>query len=178
MAIRTAAIAIDNFLPRQNWNFIQENITPYLHTDFFVEDKNELYSQILTLIKEKLKSLDIWRPHWDNTINMWSYLNSLPSGIDRESSGGGYHTDFGGFVYYVHPTWNSSWDGYLKFKNCSVERIEPRPNRFVWINPVVWHGIEVVNSNATHNRITVVGWPEGCVEYPNASIVINTPIEE
>lgn len=180
MATRTAAIVIDNFLSNQNWNLIQENISSYLHTNFFVEDKNELYTQILVLIKEKLKSIDIWRPHWDNTIDMWSYLNSLPPGIDREISGntGGYHQDFGGFVYYIHPSWNSSWGGHLKFKDCSVEKIEPKPNRFVWINPAVWHGIEVVNSNAHHNRITVVGWPEGCVEYSNATIRINTSIAE
>jgi hypothetical protein len=41
----------------------------------------------------------------------------------------------------------------------------------------VWHGIEVVNSSASHNRITIVGWPEGCVEYSNATLTINTSIE-
>lgn len=180
MATRTAAIVIDNFLPNKNWNHIQENLKDYLHTDTFVEDKGELYSHTLSLIKERLKSLDIWREHWKNTIDMWSYINSLPPGIDREMSGdnGGYHSEFGGFVYYMHPSWNSSWGGHLKFKNCNVEKIEPKPNRFVWINPAVWHGIEVVNSNANHNRVTVVGWPEGCIEYQNASIIINTPIEE
>ena len=66
----------------------------------------------------------------------------------------------------------------MKFKDCDVDKIFPTPNRFVWINPVVWHGIEVVNESAEHNRITVVGWPEGCVEYQNASIKINTSMEE
>ena len=179
MSHRTAAIIIDNFLIEDRWSFIQENNNQYLHNTNFVEDRGELYLKVLDWIKEKLKSLDIWRDHWENTIDMWSYINSLPSGIDRESSSdnGGYHSEFGGFVYYAHPSWNSSWGGHLKFKNCSIEKIEPKPNRFVWINPAVFHGIEVVNSNATHNRITIVGWPEGCIEYPNASIIINTPIE-
>lgn len=179
MSHRTAAIVIDNFLTDEHWDYVQKNLREYLYHTSFVEDKGQLYSQIIVWIKEKLKSLDIWRDHWENTIDMWSYINSLPSGIDRESSSdnGGYHSEFGGFVYYVHPSWDSSWGGHLKFKNCSVEKIEPKPNRFVWINPVVLHGIEVVNSIATHNRITVVGWPEGCVEYPNANIIINTPIE-
>lgn len=179
MSYRTAAIIIDNFLEEEKWKYIQENNYQYLNNMTFVEDRGQLYLNVLGLIKEKLKSLDIWRVHWDNTIDMWSYINSLPPGIDRESSSnnGGYHSEFGGFVYYAHPSWDSSWGGHLKFKDCSIEKIEPKPNRFVWINPAVLHGIEVVNSNALHNRITVVGWPEGCIEYPNASIIINTTIE-
>lgn len=179
MSNRTAAIIIDNFLQRENWEHIQKNIGKYLHSDTFIEDRSELYSYIIFCVKNKLKSLDIWREHWDNTIDMWSYINSLPAGIDRESSGEnqGYHREFGGFVYYIHPTWDSSWGGHLKFKNCSVDKIFPKPNRFVWINPAVWHGIEVVNSNSSNNRITVVGWPEGCIEYNHATQIINTPIE-
>lgn len=179
MLQRTAAIVIDNFLEKEKWSFVQENNSQYLHNKTFVEDKGDLYLWVLSWIKEKLKSIDIWRDHWDNTIDMWSYINSLPSGIDRESSSsnGGYHSEFGGFVYYAHPSWNSSWGGHLKFKNCDIDKIEPKPNRFVWINPAVFHGIEVVNESAAHNRITIVGWPEGCIEYPNASIIINTLIE-
>jgi len=92
-------------------------INDYLHNDKFVEDKGETYFQIISWVKEKLKSLVIWRDHWENTIDMWSYINSLPSGIDRESSSdnGGYHSEFGGFVYYVHPSWDPSWGGHLKF---------------------------------------------------------------
>jgi hypothetical protein len=179
MSSRTAAIIIDNFLSNSQWQYIQNNISDYLHNDTFLENRNEPYGQTIVWVKEKLKSLDIWREHWENTIDMWSYINSLPSGINREMSGrnDGYHSEFGGFVYYAHPSWDSSWGGYLKFKDCSVEKIEPKPNRFVWINPAVWHGIEVVNSNALHNRVTIVGWPEGCVEYSSASLIINTSIE-
>ena len=68
---------------------------------------------------------------------------------------------------------DSSWGGHLLFQDCDVDKIEPKPNRFVWINPKVPHGIEVVNDTATHNRITIVGWPEGCVEYPDATQQIN-----
>jgi len=177
MSQRTAAIVIDNFLSQEKWEFIQQNLDGYLHTETFVEDKEELYGIILNWIKEKLKELNIWREHWDHTIDMWSYINSLPPGINRESSGNEYHSEFGGLVYYAHPSWNSEWGGHLKFKDCDLEKIVPIPNRFVWINPVVFHGIEMVNENAEHNRITIVSWPEGCVEYDNASIKINTKIE-
>ena len=62
----------------------------------------------------------------------------------------------------------------MKFKNCSVDKIEPKPNRFVWVNPDVWHGIEVVSDTASTNRVTVVAWPTGTVEYASADIIINT----
>ena len=68
----------------------------------------------------------------------------------------------------------SSWGGYLKLKNCSVANIEPKPNRFVWVNPNVWHGIEAVNDTANTNRITVVAWPSGTLEYAGANLRINT----
>ena len=61
----------------------------------------------------------------------------------------------------------------LKFKNSIPDRIEPKSNRFVWVNPNVWHGIEVVNNLANINRITVVAWPAGSIEYDSADIIIN-----
>ena len=173
MSKRTAAIVIDNFLPNDKWRWIQDNISEYLHANEFIENNNEPFITSIKWIKEKLKKLNLFQEHWDSNLDIWSFINSLPPNIDRESSGTGYHIDFGGFIYYVHPTWKESWGGHLKFQNCDVEKILPVPNRFVWINPKVPHGIEVVNSNATHNRITIVGWPEGCVEYPHATQQIN-----
>jgi hypothetical protein len=178
--MRTAAIVIDEFLSEEKWEYISNIIldSDYLKSQDFKEWRDPFYEKVIDWIEEKSKSIEIWRPHWGHTIPMWSYMNSLPPNIDRESSGGGYHKDFGGFVYYIHPTWDPSWGGHLKFKDCDVDKIEPKPNRFVWINPAIWHGIEVVNSNALHNRITVVGWPEGCVEYESASLKINMIMDE
>ena len=177
--MRTAAVVIDNFLSDDKWNYISNTIlsSNFLKTAEFKEWKDDFYNQVIEWIQNRSKEIDIWKPHWEHTILMWSYMNSLPPGIDRESAGGGYHTDFGGFVYYIHPSWNEDWGGHLKFRNCDIDKVVPVPNRFVWINPVVWHGIEVVNESAERNRITVVGWPEGCVEYQNASIKINTSME-
>jgi hypothetical protein len=178
--MRTAAVVIDNFLSEDKWEYICNEVlsSSYLKTDTFGEWKDLLYEKIIEWIQEKAKEIDVWQDHWEHTIPMWSYMNTLPSGVDRESAGGGYHQDFGGFVYYAHPSWNSDWDGHLKFKDCDVEKIVPVPNRFVWINPGAWHGIEVVNEKAEHNRITVVGWPEGCVETSYATQTINIIKEE
>ena len=115
----------------------------------------------------------------ENDIKLFSSINVLPKDIDVESAdtaNGGYHREQGGYIYYIHPAWESSWGGNLKFKDCDVDKVEPKPNRFVWVNPDVWHGIEVVDSSANTNRVTVVAWPTGTVTYPDATAIINTKI--
>tara|TARA_B100001113_G_C20819583_1_gene496112 strand:+ start:64 stop:594 length:531 start_codon:yes stop_codon:yes gene_type:complete len=173
----TAAIVIDNFLDSSKWNYIQSGIGAYLNASEYSENRTSLHTEINSWIKEKLISLSLWQTSWEDEIKLFSSLNVLPKDINVESSdptNGGYHREFGGYIYYMHPEWESSWGGSLKFKDCSVSKIEPKPNRFVWVNPTVWHGIEVVNNNASTNRITVVAWPSGTVEYTSADLIINT----
>ena len=161
----TAAIAIDNFLDVDKWNTIQSGISEYLNSPQYSENRTSLHTQINSWIKEKLMSL-----------NLFSSLNVLPKNLNVESAdpaNGGYHREQGGYIYYIHPTWESSWGGNLKFKNSIPDKIEPKSNRFVWVNPNVWHGIEVVNNLANINRITVVAWPAGSIEYDSADIIIN-----
>ena len=172
-----AVIAIDDFLDSNKWNTIQSGITDYLTTSQYSENRTSLHTQINSWIQEKLTSLNLWQSAWESDVKLFSSINVLPKGIDVESSdptNGGYHREQGGYIYYIHPLWESSWGGNLKLKDCSVDKIEPKPNRFVWVNPDVWHGIEVVNSTATINRITVVAWPSGTLDYAGANLRINT----
>ena len=173
----TAAIVIDNFLSISQWSIIQSGISSNLHSVHYMESKDSSYVQITSWIEDKLKELNLWQESWKDEIKLFSSLNSLPKGIDVESSdpaNGGYHREDGGYIYYIHPSWQPSWGGNLKFKDCDVDKLEPKPNRFVWINPDVWHGIEVVNDTASTNRITVVAWPSGTLEYSSADLIINT----
>ena len=172
----TAAIVIDNFLTSTQWDTIQSGVTSHLNSTSY-DSKDSLYVQVTAWIEEKLKSLNLWQDSWKDEVKLFSSLNSLPKGVDVESpdpTNGGYHREDGGYIYYIHPAWESSWGGNLKFKNCSVDKIEPKPNRFVWVNPDVWHCIEVVNDTAGTNRVTVVAWPTGTVEYASADLIINT----
>ena len=172
-----AAIAIDNFLSTSQWDGIQSDIGSHLSSSTYSESRNIIHTQINGYIKNKLQSLNIWQDAWEDEIGLFSSLNSIPSGINVEScdpTNGGYHREEGGYIYYIHPAWESTWGGNLKFKNCSVDKIEPKPNRFVWVNPDVWHGIEPVDATASTNRVTVVAWPSGTVEYAGADIIINT----
>ncbi len=172
----TAAIAIDNFLSTDKWDTIQAGVVDHLSLSTYSEVRSSLHTQISGWIEERLKELNIWQDSWKDEIPLFSSINITPAGIDRESSGdgSGYHREQGGYIYYLHPAWESSWGGQLKFKDCDVTSVEPTPNRFVWVNPDVWHGIEVVNSSATTNRITSVAWPTGTVDYASADLTINT----
>ena len=123
MSTRTAAIVIDNFLSEDQWDWIQNNLSEYLNSDTFVENRNEPYSTTIEWIKQKLSTLNFYQEHWNSNLISWSFINSLPSNIDRESSGTGYHIDFGGFVYYAHPSWDDSWGGNLLFQNCEIQAL-------------------------------------------------------
>ena len=172
----TAAIAIDNFLPSDKWNEIQWGIGSYLNTSTYTEVRTSIHTQINGWIEERLKELNIWQDSWKDEIPLFSSINVAPVGVDREASGDGtgHHKEQGGYIYYIHPSWESSWGGELKFKDCDVASVEPTPNRFVWVNPGVLHGIGVVTSAATTNRITSVAWPNGTVSYASADLTINT----
>tara|TARA_B100000902_G_scaffold175772_1_gene169551 strand:+ start:271 stop:804 length:534 start_codon:yes stop_codon:yes gene_type:complete len=172
-----AAIVIDNFLSTSQWDGIQSDIGSRLSSSTYTESRDIVHTQINGYIKSKLKELNLWQDAWEDEISLFSSLNSLPKGINVESSdptNGGYHRESGGYILYIHPTWESTWGGNLKFKDCSVDKIEPKPNRFVWVNPDVWHGIESVEATASTNRVTVVAWPTGTVEYAGADTIINT----
>ena len=171
-----AAIAIDNFLSDEKWANIQSNISGYLNPSVYKDERDSLHEQINAWIEEKLRSLSLWQDPWSKEVSLFSSIISRPIGQNCESSdpnNGGFHTEQGGYIYYAHPEWDSSWGGNLKFKDCDAEFLEPIPNRFVWVNPDVWHGIEVVGSNAQTSRVSVVAWPSGTVEYPDASVIIN-----
>lgn len=171
-----AAIAIDNFLSDDKWSSIQSNISEYLNTSNYKDERDSLHSQINVWIEEKLRSLSLWQDPWISQISLFSSMISRPIDQNCESSdavNGGYHREDGGYIYYIHPAWDTSWGGNLKFKDCDKSIIEPKPNRLVWVNPDIWHGIEVVNNSASTNRITVVAWPSGTVTYPSADVIIN-----
>ena len=171
-----AAIAIDNFLSDIQWSSIQSNISGYLDPSTYKDERDSLHELINVWIEEKMKSLSLWQNPWSKEVRLFSSMISRPIGQNCESSdtvNGGYHMEQGGYIYYAHPEWDSSWGGNLKFKDCDGSIIEPKPNRFVWVNPDIWHGIEVVNDSASTNRITVVAWPSGTVTYPSADVIIN-----
>ena len=175
-----SASVIDSVLDTEKRNEIQSLTGDYLIATTFVENKGGPGDNVSAYVTQKISDLGEWQDHWDHTLSMFSFVNGLPPGIDRESGdagNGGYHRDFGGFVYYIHPTWESSWGGNLKLKDCDTDKIAPIPNRFVWVNPSVCHGMQVVDKVASNTIITVVAWPTGTMEYSSADLIINTLVQ-
>ena len=87
MSTRTAAIVIDDFLSDDQWNYIQSNISEYMNTSEFVENRNDPYTSCVTWIREKLSTFNFFNEHWNTNLDTWSYVNTLPPNINRESSG-------------------------------------------------------------------------------------------
>ena len=116
----TAAIAIDNFLDSTKWDTIQSGISYYLNASEYSENRTYLHTQINSWVQEKLTSLNLWKSGWENDVKLFSSINVLPKDINVESgdpTNGGYHREEGGYIYYIHPVWESSWGGNLKLKN-------------------------------------------------------------
>jgi hypothetical protein len=177
MSHKIAAIVIDDFLSDENWNVIQKMLSKkyYLNSDFPTREKDDLWIFITQEIKKILIKLNVWENNWDVDLLTGSYINVTTPIINVELCDNGYHQDDTGFVYYIHPSWDVEWKGMLKFKDCEIVEIEPRPNRFVWINENIWHGIGTFNTQALHNRIAVVGWswPHKNIEGVNRTHIIN-----
>jgi hypothetical protein len=175
--MRTAALIFDNFLSEDKWNYTQELLSKkyYLNSDLPTREKDNLWGFLSKEIKQRLIDLDIWENNWDIDLLAGSYINVTTPIINVELCDNGYHQDDTGFVYYIHPSWNVEWKGMLKFKDCEMVEIEPKPNRFVWINENIWHGIGTFNTQALHNRIAVVGWswPHKNIEDVNCPHTIN-----
>jgi Rps23 Pro-64 3,4-dihydroxylase Tpa1-like proline 4-hydroxylase len=178
MKNRTAAIIIDNFLSDDKWNYIKNEVfnSNYIKCIHPTREKNDLWNFISQSLKERLIELNIWENNWDKDLLPGSYINVTTPSIDVELCDNGYHQDDTGFAYYIHPSWNSEWKGALKFKDCLIGEVVPVPNRFVWINENIWHGIGMFNELAHHNRIAVVGWswPHKNVESVDCDYTINT----
>ena len=84
MSTRTAAIIIDNFLPDDKWNYIQDNISDYLNASEFVENRNNPYAECIGWIKEKLKTFEFYNEHWNVNLDEWSFINAChPTSIEN-----------------------------------------------------------------------------------------------
>ena len=96
-----AAIAIDNFLSDDKWSSIQSNISEYLNTSNYKDERDSLHSQINVWIEEKLRSLSLWQDSWSSQISLFSSMISRPIGQNCESSdpnNGGFHMEQGGYI--------------------------------------------------------------------------------
>ena len=77
----------------------------------------------------------------------------------------GPHFDHGGYVFYIHPHWDESWEGKIKFTHAVEEEyrngIHAKPNRFIWIDQETYHDVTTTASNTTHARVANIAFLGG-----------------
>jgi len=165
------AILIDNFLPENSWNMIQEMVTESKYwTGDLLGDyvRDELWSFTTDNVFGRCKEIGLYseRFEFDKKNYNFSYNQFRPANYHHNGNQGA-HIDNGSYVYYIHPDWDESWEGYLQLPNAQdpeYRSIHAKPNRFIWMNPSVLHDITPTSPNSTHARVTNLGFMNTCFD--------------
>ena len=161
-----SAILIDNFLPEDKFNFLSAKVSASGHyiNNEFAETRDDLWKEISSEVLVRLKEIGLYQQHFDGAIELFGYNQFRPANYGHGNMYGP-HVDNGGYVFYVHPHWDETWEGQLKITHASEEQyrtgIFPKPNRFIWIDPSTLHDVTSTSSNTSHARVTNVAFLGG-----------------
>jgi len=161
-----SAILIDNFLPQDVFDTISAKVavSSSYTTSSVVDKKDDLWTEAYTAVFERLKEIGLYQIHFADSVKLFGYNQFRPA---NEGYGNinGPHFDHGGYVFYIHPDWDESWDGKLQITNAVDEEyrtgIYAKPNRFIWIDPNTYHDVTNVSSDVTHSRVANIGFVGG-----------------
>ena len=161
-----SAILIDNFLSQDVFDTISTKVSASSSytTSSIVDEKDDLWTEAYTAVFERLKEIGLYRIHFADSVKLFGYNQFRPA---NEGYGNinGPHFDNGGYVFYIHPDWDESWDGKLQITNAVDEEyrtgIYAKPNRFIWIDPNTYHDVTTVSSDVTHSRVANIGFVGG-----------------
>lgn len=161
-----SSIIIDNFLPQNIFDDISSkviNVSNYKNNEF-AELKDELWIECYTAVFNRLKELDIFQIHFEESIKLFGYNQFRPSDYGHGNTYGP-HIDNGGYVFYVHPDWDESWGGQLKITKAVEEKyrtgIFAKPNRFIWIDPSTFHDVTSTSEYIPHARVANIAFLGG-----------------
>jgi Rps23 Pro-64 3,4-dihydroxylase Tpa1-like proline 4-hydroxylase len=161
-----SAILIDNFLPEDKFNFLSAKVaaSDYYINNQFAETKDDLWKEISSEVLVRLKEIGLYQPHFDGAIELFGYNQFRPPNYGHGNMYGP-HIDNGGYVFYVHPHWDKTWEGQLKITHAIEEQyrtgIFPKPNRFIWIDPSTFHDVTSTSTNTSHARVTNIAFLGG-----------------
>jgi hypothetical protein len=161
-----SAILIDNFLPQDVFDIISAKVaaSSSYTSNTQVDKKDDLWTEAYTAVFERLKEIGLYRIHFADSVKLFGYNQFRPA---NEAYGNIYgpHFDNGGYILYIHPDWDESWDGKLQITNAVDEEyrtgIYAKPNRFIWIDPSTYHDVTTVSSDVTHSRVANIGFVGG-----------------
>ena len=161
-----SSIIIDNFLPQNIFDDLSSKVasaTNYKNNEF-AELKDELWIECYTAVFNRLKEIGMYQIHFDESIKLFGYNQFRPSNYGHGNMYGP-HVDNGGYVFYIHPDWDESWEGKLKITNAVEEEyrtgIFAKPNRFIWIDPSTLHDVTSTSETITHARVANIAFLGG-----------------
>ena len=161
-----SAILIDNFLPQDKFDELSSKVSSSLNytNNEFAELRDELWEESYKLVFERLKEIGLYQLHFSESIKLFGYNQFRPSDYGHGNMYGP-HVDNGGYVFYIHPHWDESWEGRLQITNAEDEQyrngIFAKPNRFIWIDPSTLHNVTTTSEITEHARVANIAFLGG-----------------
>ena len=161
-----SAILIDNFLEQSKFDALSEKVasSPAYNTTTVQDLRDDLFREAYGLVFERLKEIGLYQTHFAESVKLFGYNQFRPAN-EGYVNFNGPHFDHGGYVFYIHPDWDESWEGKIKITNADVEEyrtgIYAKPNRFIWIEPGTFHDVTTTSSNTTHARVANIAFLGG-----------------
>ena len=165
MACRSA-ILIDNFLEQSKFDTLSAKVaaSSEYNTTTIQDTRDALFEEAYGAVFERLKEIGLYQTHFAESVKLFGYNQFRPAN-EGYGNFNGPHFDHGGYVFYIHPDWDESWEGKIKITNADVEEyrtgIYAKPNRFIWIEPGTFHDVTTTASNTTHARVANIAFLGG-----------------
>ena len=117
-----SAILIDNFLDQSKFDNISTKVaasTAY-NTTIIKDLRDDLFTEVYTAVFDRLKEIGLYQAHFAESIKLFGYNQFRPAN-EGYGNFNGPHFDHGGYVFYIHPHWDESWEGKIKITNADEE---------------------------------------------------------
>ena len=153
-----SAILIDNFLDQSKFDNLSAKVavSSEYNTTIIKDLRDDLFTEVYTAVFDRLKEIGLYQAHFAESIKLFGYNQFRPAN-EGYGNFNGPHFDHGGYVFYIHPHWDESWEGKIKITNADEEEyrngIYAKPNRFIWIEPGTYHDVTTTASNTTHASV-------------------------
>ena len=163
-----SAVLIDNFLSQSDFNSISSRVasSPEYSSPNHHDTRDDLWRDVTDLVFKRMKEVQIYQPHFEEATKIanFSHNQYRPPNYGHGNFNGP-HIDTGSYVFYIHPDWDENWEGQIKFTKAVEEEyrngIFAKPNRFIWIQDNIYHDVTTTSPNATHSRVTNLGFLGG-----------------